>query len=93
MKELLRSNLGKKAVKAMIWGLVGYAIAAAGSGLLFLVIEVGHINNIEGVFVFLYGMFYCLGFASIYLFLGSLITLLVMIIVKYSKRRFCKKIN
>lgn len=93
MKELLRSKIGKKVFKAMIWGVVGFAIAAAGNGLLILVMETFSPKNAEGVFAFLYGMFYCIMLASYYVFLASVITLLVMIIAKYSKRCFRRRMN
>jgi hypothetical protein len=93
MKELFRSKLGKNAVKALIWGFVGFAIAAAGNGLLILVLETGNTKNIEDVFGFLYGLFYCLIMASYFVIMASVITLLVMIIAKYSKRCFSKRIN
>lgn len=86
LKEVFRSNLGKKVVKAMIWGAVGIAIAAAGNGLLILIMETGNLNDIPTEFVFLFGVFYCLLFASFYVLLGAVITLLVMIIIKYTKR-------
>jgi large-conductance mechanosensitive channel len=93
MKELFRSKLGKNAVKALIWGLIGIAIAAAENGLLILVIEIGDTKNIENVFIFLYGLFYCLIIASYFVIMASVITLLVMIIAKYSKRCFGKRIH
>lgn len=94
MKEILRSRIGKIAVKAMIWGVVGFAIVAAGNGLLILVMEIDNMEDIIGnAFGFIYGLFYCIGMASYCVVLAAILTLLVMIIVKYSKRRFCKKIN
>jgi len=48
MKEVFRSNLGKKAVKATIWGAVGLAIAAAGNGLLILAMKFFIGDNIDG---------------------------------------------
>jgi hypothetical protein len=93
MKELLRSNIGKKAVKAMIWGLVGIAIAAAGNGLLILAIEFLDIENMGSAFGFIYGLVYCLAMASYFVFMAALITLIIMIIAKYGKRRFCNRVN
>lgn len=93
MKELLSSRLGKIAVKVLIWAVVGVAITVTGNGLLFLVMEKSTTNKFEELFAFLYGTFYCIGMGSFYLVYASVITLLVMIIVKYGKRRFCRKTN
>ena len=88
MKELLSSKLGKIAVKVLIWGLVAFVISAAGNGLLILIMNVANPENMPGVFSFFYGIFYFIGFVSFYLLAGSMITLLVMSIAKYSKRYF-----
>jgi hypothetical protein len=90
MKELLTSKLGKIAVRIFIWSLVGVAIAAGGNALLFFIMDKTHTDKFDALFAFIYGTFYCIGMASFYLIYASVITLLVMIIVKYGKRRFCK---
>jgi hypothetical protein len=88
MKELLSSKPGKIAVKVLTWGLVAFVISVAGTGLLLLIMRVNDRIIGEGIFGFLYGIFYFLGFVSFYLLAGSMITLLVMTIVHYSKRYF-----
>jgi hypothetical protein len=88
MKELLSSRLGKISVKVLIWGLVAFVISAAGTGLLLLIMRINDRIIGEGFFGFLYGIFYFLGFVSFYLLAGSMVTLLVMTIVYYSKRYF-----
>ena len=88
MKELLSSKPGRIAVKVLTWGLVAFVISAAGSGLLFLIMRINDRIIGEALFGFLYGIFYILGFVSFYLLGGSMITLLIMTIVNYSKRYF-----
>lgn len=92
-KELLSSKPGKISVKVLTWGVVAFVIAAGGSSLLLLAMNFGLVNNAAGLFKSLYGIFYCIGLVSFYLLAGSMITLRVMIIAKYGKRRFRNKIN
>jgi hypothetical protein len=88
MKELLSSRLGKISVKVLIWGLVAFVVSAAGTGLLLLIMKINDRIIGEGLFGFLYGIFYFLGFVSFYLLAASMVTLLIMTIVYYSKRHF-----
>lgn len=88
MKELLSTRFGRIAVKVLTWGLVAFVVSAAGTGLLLLIMRINDRIIGEGLFGFLYGIFYFLGFVSFYLLAGSMIILLIMTIVYYSKRYF-----
>lgn len=88
MKQLLGSKLGRIAVKILTWGLVSFVISAAGNGLLLLIMKINDKIIGEALFGFLYGIFFILSFVSFYLLAGSMIILLVMTIVYYSKRYF-----
>ena len=88
MKELLTSRLGRIAVKVLIWGLVAFIISSGGSGLLILIMDISDKIIGKALFGFLYGIFWLLSFVSFYLLSISMIVLLVMTIVYYSKRYF-----
>jgi hypothetical protein len=88
MKELLSTKLGRIAVKVLTWGLVAFVISSAGSGLLVLVMNIAGPDNMLAAFGFFYGIFWLLSFVSFYLLAGSMIILLVMTIIYYSKRYF-----
>ena len=88
MKELLGTKLGKISVKVLTWGLVAFVISTAGNGLLLLIMKFNDKIIGEVLFGFFYGLFYLIGVVSFYLLAGSMITLLVMTILYYSKRYF-----
>jgi hypothetical protein len=88
MKEIFNSRLGRIAVKVLNWGLLSFVVSAAGSGLMIMVMNIAKPDNLMNVITFCYGIFYLIGFVSFYLLAGSMITLLVMSIAKYSKRYF-----
>jgi membrane-anchored protein YejM (alkaline phosphatase superfamily) len=88
MKEILSNRLGRISFKVLKWGVVFFVISAGGTGLLMSIMRISDKIIGPALFGFLYGIFYLLGFISFYLLAISMIVLLGMTIVYYSKRYF-----